>query len=79
MDNHVTVKREYYDKPGKLEKVQEDRKFSVATGTAWRSDEVEMRDVQAGTKTTFSIISRAVEKGLGEAQFTLAELEEGGE
>jgi hypothetical protein len=78
-DNHVTMKREYYDKRGKLEKVQNDRKLSNTKGSVWRSDEVEMRDVQAGTKTIFVSTSRLQDQGLSDSLFTLTELEEGAE
>lgn len=78
-DNYVTVKREYYDKQGKLEKVQDDRKFSKVAETAWRSDEVEMRDVQAGTKTIFVTQGHKIAQGLSDDRFSLTELEEGAE
>jgi hypothetical protein len=46
-------------------------------GTIWRAKEVEMHDVQAGTKTAVLIEARSVEKGLRDGQFTEAELEKG--
>lgn len=77
-DIYYTVKREYYDKKGKLEKIQADRKLVNAKGSVWRADEVEMHDVQAGTKTVVAIEKRAQDKGLKESLFTEAELTRGG-
>lgn len=76
-DTHYTVKREFYDKKGQLEKVQTDRKLVNVKGSVWRANEIEMRDVQAGTKTLVAIESRAQEKGLKDSLFTEAALERG--
>jgi hypothetical protein len=73
-DNLVTVKREYYDKQGKLEKVESRRKLVNVTGAVWRANEVEMQDVQHGTKTVLLIESRRFNVGLSDAFFTEAEL-----
>jgi len=77
-DNHYTVKREYYDKRDRLEKVQTDRKLKNVRGTVWRADEVEMHDVQAGTKTIVTIEKRELEKGLKAGMFTETELARAG-
>ncbi len=73
-DNFSIVKREYYDKAGKLEKIEVSRKLVNVKGTAWRADEVEMRDVQNGTRTTIVVERRKVEQGLKDDFFTEAEL-----
>ena len=73
-DNLVTIKREYYDKQGKLEKVEARRKLVNVTGSVWRVDEVEMQDVQDGTKTILTIESRRANVGLTDGFFTEAEL-----
>ncbi len=73
-DHHVTVKREFYDKQERLEKVETHRRVVNVGGTAWRSDEVEMRDVQAGTKTLVTVESRTVNRGLRDEFFSEAEL-----
>ena len=73
-DNLVTVKREYYDKQGRLEKVESRRKLVNVTGDVWRTDEVEMHDVQNGTKTSLLIESRRFNVGLADSFFTEAEL-----
>ncbi len=78
-DNYYTVKREFYDKKGQLEKVQTDRKLVNVKGSVWRANEIEMRDMQAGTKTLVAIESRAQEKGLKGNMFTEAALERGAE
>ena len=77
-DNHYSVKREYYDKKGKLEKVETARKLVNVRGTIWRADEVEMRDVQEGTRTVIAVQARGVERGLADTLFTEVELTRGG-
>jgi outer membrane lipoprotein-sorting protein len=77
-DNYYTAKREYYDKRDKLEKVQTDRKLRNVKASVWRADEVEMHDVQAGTKTIAAIEKRELDKGLNDSLFTEAELARGG-
>jgi hypothetical protein len=73
-DAHAMVKREFYDKRGRLEKIQHDRKLAVVTGTVWRPGEVEMINEQNGNRTILIVESRAVDKGLKEDLFTEAEL-----
>jgi len=77
-DNHALSKREYYDRHGRLEKVETFSKLVNVKGTAWRPDEFEMHDVQQGTKTVVIVQSRAVERGLKDDFFTEAELTRGG-
>ena len=73
-DNYATVKREYYDKQGKLEKVEALKKFVNVKGTVWRANEIEMRDVQNGTSTITIIENRLVDRGIKDDFFTEAEL-----
>ncbi len=73
-DTHAVSKREYYDRQGRLEKVETFRKVVNVKGTAWRPDEYEMHDVQAGTRTIVVVESRAVDRGLKDDFFTEAEL-----
>ena len=73
-DNLLTVKREYYDKQGKLEKVEERRKPVNVTGSVWRVDEVEMHDVQNSTRTILQVERRRFNAGLKDSFFTEAEL-----
>jgi hypothetical protein len=77
-DNYYAVKREYYDKKGKLEKVESLRKLVNVQGTIWRANEIEMHDVQAGTRTVMLVESRHLTRGLKESFFTEAELTRGG-
>lgn len=78
-DIYYTVKREYHDKKGQVEKVQADRNLINVKGSIWRANEIEMRDMQAGTRTVVAIEARAQEKGLKDSQFTEAALEKGGQ
>ncbi len=73
-DTLVTVKREYYDKQAKLEKVEHHRKQVNVTGAVWRANEVEMHDVQNGTRTVITVETRVVNKGLKDDFFTETEL-----
>jgi hypothetical protein len=73
-DTLVTVKREYYDKAAKLEKVETHRKLVNVAGPVWRSDEIEMHDVVNGTRTLITVESRAVNRGLKDDFFTETEL-----
>ena len=77
-DNYFTVKREYYDRKGKLEKIGTERKLVQVKGTVWRATELEMYDVQAGTRTILAVESRAVDKGLKESLLTETGLTQGG-
>jgi hypothetical protein len=76
-DNHAVVKREYYDKRGRLEKVETMRKLVRVKDSVWRTDEFEMHDVQNGTRTVATVESRAVDRGLTADFFTEGELMRG--
>ncbi len=73
-DNHVTVKREFFDKQGRLEKVETHRGLVNITAGVWRANEIEMHDVQNGTRTLVTVEARIVNQGLKDAFFTEAEL-----
>ena len=73
-DTLVTVKREYYDKKAKLEKVETHRKLVNVAGPVWRADEIEMHDVVNGTRTVITVETRAVNRGLKDDFFTETEL-----
>jgi hypothetical protein len=77
-DSHAIVRREFYDKRSRLEKVQHDRKLALVTGTIWRAGEIEMVNERTGNRTVLVVESRAVDKGLKDDQFTEAELLRGG-
>ena len=77
-DNHYTVKREYYDKKEKLEKIEQSRSLVNVLGTVWRANQVEMQDVQEKTRTLVKVESRALNKGLSDALFTETSLIAGG-
>ncbi|MGH7353487.1 MAG: outer membrane lipoprotein-sorting protein [Candidatus Rokuibacteriota bacterium] len=73
-DTHVTLKREFYDRQGRLEKVETHRKLVNQSGSVWRANEVEMSDVQNGTRTLVTVESRVINQGLKDDFFTEAEL-----
>jgi hypothetical protein len=76
-DIYLTVKQEYVDKRGRLEKIAFGRRFVNVKASAWRADELEMQDVQAGTRTVLVAERRAVDQGLDDSFFTQAELTRG--
>jgi Outer membrane lipoprotein-sorting protein len=71
---YVVVKREYYDKQGRLEKIETVRRVVNVGGAVWRADEIEMQDVQNGTKTVVVVEGRAIDRGLKDDFFTEAQL-----
>jgi outer membrane lipoprotein-sorting protein len=73
-ERFTTLKVEFYDKAGRLWKVQTNRDFVNLEGTVWAPDEIEMRDVQNNTKTIVTIEERKVNQGLGAHLFTEVEL-----
>jgi len=77
-DSHYTIKREYYDKKEKLEKIEQSRSLVNVLGTVWRANQVEMQDVQEKTSTLVKVESRALNKGLSDALFTETSLIAGG-
>ena len=77
-DNLALRKREYFDRQGRLEKVETFARLVNVKGSAWRPDEFEMHDVQQGTRTVVIVQSRAIERGLKDDFFTEAELTRGG-
>lgn len=77
-DIYLTVKREYFDKRGRLEKVAAGRRFVNVKASAWRPGELEMHDVQAGTRTVLLTERRTVDQGLEDSFFTQTELTRGG-
>jgi hypothetical protein len=77
-DNYATVKQEFYERKGQLEKVGLSRDLANVRGTYWRAREVEMRDVQAGTRTLMVVEQRSLDTGLMDSFFTEAELTRGG-
>jgi hypothetical protein len=73
-DTYLIAKREYYDKQGRLDKVEVFRRPIQVKGTAWRADEIEMHDVQNGTRTILVVERRIVDRGLTDGFFTETEL-----
>jgi Outer membrane lipoprotein-sorting protein len=77
-DNYATVKQEFYERNGRLEKVGVSRGLANVKGTLWRAREVEMRDVQTGTRTVMVVENRSLDTGLTDGFFTEAQLTRGG-
>lgn len=75
--NHMTVRVDFYDKSNKLEKQQINRRVKNVKGTLWRANEIEMRDMIAGTRTVNEVLDRTHDTGLKEELFSQLELEEG--
>jgi len=76
-DIYLTVKQEYYDKKGRVEKIGAGRQFVNVRGSMWRPGEVEMRDAQAGTRTVMVTEKRSLDSGLKDGFFSEAELVRG--
>ena len=76
-DIYLSVKREFYDKKGTLAKIETRRKLVNVKGTFWRPNELEMHDVQAGTRTEVIIEKYALDTGLKESFFSEVELARG--
>jgi hypothetical protein len=73
-DIYVTVRQEYTDTRGRLEKIGEVRELAHVRGTLWRPNRLEMRAVQAGTRTVVRTEGRRLDQGLKESFVTQAEL-----
>jgi hypothetical protein len=77
-DSYVTVKIEYYDPVGRLLKTLTPRQYVNVSGAAQRANEMEMHDVQAGSRTFMRVERRTLNSGLTESFFTELELMRGG-
>jgi hypothetical protein len=47
------------------------------SGSVWRANEIEMKDVVEGTRTVNEVLDRTLNTGLKEELFSQVELEEG--
>ena len=73
-DIFFTIKKEYYDRKGKIRKIEEARNPESITGSVWRSSDITMQDLKKKHKTILVIKSRAANTGLKESFFTLRKL-----
>ena len=73
-----TLKVEYTDKAGRPLKVLTPRQYVSVAGTAQRANELEMHDVQEGSRTIMRVLRRTANSGLKESLFTELELTRGG-
>lgn len=73
-DNHFSVKREFYDQTGTLEKIERSTDLKSLGGTLWRANSIEMEDVKKRTKTILTVEQRKINQGLTDDVFTEREL-----
>lgn len=76
-DIYLSVKREFYDHTGTLEKIERSSDFKSLGGTLWRVNTVEMEDVKKRTKTILTVEERKINQGLSDQLFTERELTKG--
>lgn len=77
-DNYATVKQEFFDRAGRLEKIGVSLGLTNVKGTLWRAEAIEMGDVQAGTRTLMVVERRSLDTGLTDTFFTETQLTRGG-
>ncbi|MFQ5902436.1 MAG: outer membrane lipoprotein-sorting protein [Candidatus Binatia bacterium] len=73
-DIFFTIKKEFYNKQGQLEKESMDEDLEKISGSMWRSKKVTMKDLKAKHQTVLITTSRKINKGVPERKFTLREL-----
>lgn len=76
-DTYFSIKREFYDQTGTLEKIERSSDLKSLGGTLWRANTVEMEDVKKRTKTIITIEERKINQGLSDQIFTERELTKG--
>ncbi len=76
-DTHFSIKREFYDHTGTLEKIERSTDLKSLGGTLWRANSIEMEDVKKKTKTILTVEERKTNQGLSEQLFTERELTKG--
>ena len=73
-DIFLSIKKEFYNKQGQLEKVSVDEDLDNVSGSMWRSKKVTMEDLKAKHKTVLATTGRKIDKGVPDTKFTLREL-----
>lgn len=73
-DNYFSVKREFYDQTGTLEKIERSSDLKSLGGPLWRANSIEMEDVKKRTKTVLTVEDRKINQGLADDLFTEREL-----
>jgi outer membrane lipoprotein-sorting protein len=76
-DNYFSIKREFYDHSGTLEKIERSSDLKSLGGTVYRANSIEMEDVKKKTKTVLAVEERKVNQGLSDQLFTERELSKG--
>ena len=76
-DTHFSLKREFYDKTGTLEKIELSLDLKSLGGTLWRANTTEMQDVRKKSKTLLVVENRKLNQGLSDQLFSERELTKG--
>lgn len=75
LDKYVVTKVDYYDKRGKLLKTALFANYKQFSGT-WRATKMQIKNVQNGRGTVMALKGLAINKGIDEDTFSVANLEE---
>lgn len=75
-ERYLILKIEYYDPKGALLKTLENKGFEQVSGL-WRAKGAIMKDVQRKTETRWRFSERAINPGLPDSTFSVAQLERG--
>lgn len=73
-DLFFTIKKEFYNKQGQLEKISVDEDLENISASMWRAKKVTMEDIKAKHKTVLATTERKIDKGISDSKFTLREL-----
>lgn len=73
-DIFLTIKKEFYNKQGQLEKASADDELENISGSMWRAKRAAMEDLKAKHKTVLATTERKIDKGIPDSQFSLREL-----
>ena len=76
-DSYYSVKREFYDSTGTLEKIERSTGLKSVGGSVWRANSIEMEDLKKRTKTILLVEDRKINQGLSDQIFTERELTKG--
>jgi len=69
-ENYFTLKAEFYDRRGRLQKIQTNHALENVSGTVWRAKKSLMNHLQKNHKTLTGITSRELNSPLDDAVFT---------
>lgn len=69
-EHFYTLKTEFYDRRGRLQKVQTNYKMENVSGTVWRAKQTLMDHLEKKHKTVTGITGREINSELGDSVFT---------